>query len=41
VNLYTYFSIPVSSDQQNGMWFDFIITVLVVFYLDNCNFFVL
>jgi hypothetical protein len=41
VNLVTYFSIFVSQDQQNGMWFDFIITLLVVFYLDSCNFFIL
>jgi len=41
VNLFTYFSIFITSDEQNGMWCDFIITLLVVLYLDSCNFFII
>jgi len=41
VNLITYFGIFVTRDQINGLWIDAVITLLVVFYLDTCNFFVL
>ena len=41
VNVNNYFSVFVDRRRMNGFWIDFLVTILVIFYLNTCNFWML
>ena len=41
LSMLDYFAVYVSPEKLNGMWFDFVVTLLVVLYLNFCNFWLL